>query len=211
MGTFPLPALRTRRADFRHRALQWNHAARTRVPGHGQRAGLASRGTKARTLALDGRCVVRPVDALATATARVVPFACACDDVRHSLLRRTLDREHVGRDREKDQVLDFLVARHAAAERPGGRPHAGAATILCLLGPAGIGRTTFAGALAVALGRRFVRVSLAGAENPAAILGVARPAPDAPRRRRPPPPPTTGSRTAPASARCACRSPRPAP
>ena len=36
----------TRRADFRHRALQWNHAARTRVPGHDQRAGLASRGTK---------------------------------------------------------------------------------------------------------------------------------------------------------------------
>ena len=46
MGTFPPPALRTRRADFRHRALQWNHAARTRVPGHDQRAGLASRGTK---------------------------------------------------------------------------------------------------------------------------------------------------------------------
>ena len=35
----------SRRADFRHRALQWNHAARTRVPGHGRRAGLASPGT----------------------------------------------------------------------------------------------------------------------------------------------------------------------
>ena len=33
-----------------------------------------------------GRCVVRPVDALTTAmaTAQVVPFACACDDVRNS-------------------------------------------------------------------------------------------------------------------------------
>ena len=38
----------------------------------------------AHTLALAGRCVVRPVDALTTATARVVPFACACDDVWHS-------------------------------------------------------------------------------------------------------------------------------
>ena len=45
-GHVSFPALRTRRADFRHRALQWNHAARTRVPGHDQRAGLASRGTK---------------------------------------------------------------------------------------------------------------------------------------------------------------------
>ena len=38
----------------------------------------------AHTLALAGRCVVRPVDALTTATTRVVPFACACDDVWHS-------------------------------------------------------------------------------------------------------------------------------
>ena len=29
--TFPAPALRTRRADFRHRALQWDHAPRTRT------------------------------------------------------------------------------------------------------------------------------------------------------------------------------------
>ena len=45
VDTFPPPALRTRRADFRHRALQWNHAARTRVPGRDQRTGLASGGT----------------------------------------------------------------------------------------------------------------------------------------------------------------------
>ena len=31
--TFPAPALRTRRADFRHRALQWDHAPRTRTAG----------------------------------------------------------------------------------------------------------------------------------------------------------------------------------
>ena len=37
---------------------------------------------QAHTLALAGRCVVRPVDALTTATAQVVPFAWACDDVR---------------------------------------------------------------------------------------------------------------------------------
>ena len=80
VGTFPPPALRTRRADCRHRALQWNHAARTRVPGHGERMGLASCGTQLAPVRRTGRCVVRPVYALATATARVVPFACACDD-----------------------------------------------------------------------------------------------------------------------------------
>ena len=92
-------------------------------------------------------------------------------------LRRTLDREHVGRAREKDQALDYLVVRQAAAEGAGS--YVGLATILCLCGPPGIGRTAFARAMAAALGRRFVRVSLAGAENPAATHGAARPAPDA--------------------------------
>ena len=38
---------------------------------------------QARTLAPAGRSVVRPADALTTATAWVVPFAYACDDVQH--------------------------------------------------------------------------------------------------------------------------------
>ena len=84
MGTFPPPALRTRRADFRHRALQWNHAARTRACRLRPAGGSCEPWHPAHTLALAGRCVVRPVDALTTATARVVPFACACDDVWHS-------------------------------------------------------------------------------------------------------------------------------
>ena len=84
MGTFPPPALRTRRADFRHRALQWNHAARTRACRLRPAGGSCEPSHPAHTLALAGRCVVRPVDALTTATARVVPFACACDDVWHS-------------------------------------------------------------------------------------------------------------------------------
>ena len=82
--SFPPPALRTRRADFRHRALQWNHAARTRAFRLRPAGGSCEPWHPAHTLALAGRCVVRPVDALTTATARVVPFAYACDDVWHS-------------------------------------------------------------------------------------------------------------------------------
>ncbi len=96
-----------------------------------------------------------------------------------AVLRRAFDRGHVGRGREKDQVIDHMVARRAAAQRHAAGVPADEAVILCLLGPAGIGRAAFARALAAALGRRFVRVSLAGVEGAAAILGVARPAPDA--------------------------------
>ena len=52
-------------------------------PGRDERAGRASRGTRLAPLRWSGRCVVRPVDARTTATTRVVPFAYACDDVRH--------------------------------------------------------------------------------------------------------------------------------
>ena len=82
-GHVPPPALRTRRADFRHRALQWNHAARTRVSRSRRAGGSCEPWHQARTLALVGRYVARPGCALTTATTRVVPFAYACDDVRH--------------------------------------------------------------------------------------------------------------------------------
>ena len=95
------------------------------------------------------------------------------------VLRRTLDREHVGRDHEKDQALDYLASHHAAAKRHAAGLPAGTATVLCLVGPTGIGRTAFARALAAALGRRFLRVSLAGVESPAAVHGAARTAPEA--------------------------------
>ena len=94
-------------------------------------------------------------------------------------LRRALDREHVGREREKDQAVDYLVARDAAAQGHAAGLHGGAVPVLCLSGSPGVGRTAFARALAAALGRRFVRVSLAGVQDAEAIHGVARPAPGA--------------------------------
>ena len=58
------------------------HAARTRASRFRRAGGFREPWHQTRTLTLADRCVVRPVDALTTATV-VVPFACACDDVRH--------------------------------------------------------------------------------------------------------------------------------
>ena len=97
-------------------------------------------------------------------------------------LRRLLDNAYVGRDREKEQVLDHLAARgvtgQAAAggegDKPAGANGAANATVLCFWGPPGVGRAAFAAAVATALGRRCVRVPLAGAADAAAVRGVAR-------------------------------------
>ena len=98
-------------------------------------------------------------------------------------LRRRLDAAYVGRGEEKEQVLDHLAARgltRPAAERStavaGEDQEADGAdrAVLCFWGPHGIGRTAFAAAVAAALGRRCVRVSLAGAADAGAVRGVAR-------------------------------------
>ena len=101
-------------------------------------------------------------------------------------LRRLLDGAYVGRDAEKEQVLDHLAARGLTrrvarlpntageGEEPAGVDGAAAGAILCFWGPPGVGRTAFAAAVAAALGRRCVRVPLAGADDAAAVRGVAR-------------------------------------
>ena len=71
-GRFPAPGSPVESCD--------SHTGSRSRPADGSR----ERWHQARTLALAGRCVVTPVDALTTATVRVVPFACACDGVRHS-------------------------------------------------------------------------------------------------------------------------------
>ena len=98
-------------------------------------------------------------------------------------LRRLLDEAYVGRDEEKEQVLDHLAARgltRQAAERStagageADEPDGTDRAVLCFWGPPGVGRTAFAAAVAAALGRRCVRVSLAGAADAGAVRGVAR-------------------------------------
>ena len=101
-------------------------------------------------------------------------------------LRRLLDSAYVGRDAEKEQVLNHLAARGLTrrvarlpntageGEEPAGVDGAAAGAFLCFWGPPGVGRTAFAAAVAAALGCRCVRVPLAGADDAAAVRGVAR-------------------------------------
>ena len=72
-----------RRSGRRRPVGEWNHATRTRASQSRRAVGYREPWHQARTLALAGRYVARPADALTTATARVVPFAYACGDVRH--------------------------------------------------------------------------------------------------------------------------------
>ena len=90
-----------------------------------------------------------------------------------------LERTHHGLKDVKDRILEYLavVRMRADAGRAAGdaaRPADQPATILCLAGPPGTGKSSVAQSIADALGRPFVRVALGGVRDEAEIRGHRR-------------------------------------
>jgi ATP-dependent Lon protease len=93
---------------------------------------------------------------------------------------RHLERTHYGLKDVKDRILEYLAVcrmRADSARGAGGRATDAAdqpATILCLAGPPGTGKSSVAQSIADALGRPFVRVALGGVRDEAEIRGHRR-------------------------------------
>jgi ATP-dependent Lon protease len=95
------------------------------------------------------------------------------DSIELPAARRQLDTDHTGLDKVKERIVEFLAVRKLRADR-GVAPSRRAGTILALVGPPGVGKTSLGESIAAALGRRYVRMALGGVHDEAEIRGHRR-------------------------------------
>jgi ATP-dependent Lon protease len=96
-----------------------------------------------------------------------LPWSKATDDsLDLKDARRILDRDHYDIETVKDRILEFLAVRKL---KPDAR-----SSILCFVGPPGVGKTSLGRSIAAAMGRQFERISVGGVRDESEIRGHRR-------------------------------------
>jgi ATP-dependent Lon protease len=96
-----------------------------------------------------------------------VPWKKKSKEIREiSVAERILEEDHYGLEKIKERILEYLAVRQLVKNPKG--------SILCFVGPPGVGKTSLAMSIGRATGRKFVRVSLGGVRDEAEIRGHRR-------------------------------------
>ncbi len=96
-----------------------------------------------------------------------VPWKKKSKEIRDlKFAREVLESDHYGLDKIKERILEFLAVRRLVKNPKG--------SILCFVGPPGVGKTSLGMSIAKATGRKFVRLSLGGVRDEAEVRGHRR-------------------------------------
>ncbi len=105
-----------------------------------------------------------------------LPWSKASEDnLEIARARQILDEDHYDLKEVKERILEYLAVRKLKLERGGdqeAKTYKG--SILCFVGPPGVGKTSLGQSIARALGRKFIRMSLGGMHDEAEIRGHRR-------------------------------------
>jgi ATP-dependent Lon protease len=96
-----------------------------------------------------------------------VPWKKRSKEIRNiDRAEKILNEDHYGLEKIKERILEFLAVRQLVKNPKG--------SILCFVGPPGVGKTSLGMSIAKATGRKFVRMSLGGVRDEAEIRGHRR-------------------------------------
>jgi ATP-dependent Lon protease len=96
-----------------------------------------------------------------------VPWKKKSKEIRDlKFAEQVLESDHYGLEKIKERILEFLAVRRLVKNHKG--------SILCFVGPPGVGKTSLGMSIAKATGRKFVRMSLGGVRDEAEIRGHRR-------------------------------------
>ncbi len=88
------------------------------------------------------------------------------DNLNLKRARKVLEEDHYGLERVKERIVEYLAVLRMKDDMKG--------PILCFVGPPGVGKTSIVKAIAKAVGREFVQMSLGGVRDEAEIRGHRR-------------------------------------
>ncbi|HEY6393216.1 MAG TPA: endopeptidase La [Bryobacteraceae bacterium] len=96
-----------------------------------------------------------------------VPWKKKSKEIRDlKFAQQVLESDHYGLEKIKERILEFLAVRRLVQNPKG--------SILCFVGPPGVGKTSLGMSIAKATGRKFIRLSLGGVRDEAEIRGHRR-------------------------------------
>ena len=96
-----------------------------------------------------------------------VPWKKKSKEIRDlQFAEEILNSDHYGLEKIKERILEFLAVRRLVKNPKG--------SILCFVGPPGVGKTSLGMSIAKATGRQFVRLSLGGVRDEAEVRGHRR-------------------------------------